>query len=62
MTRLGGRLVTRTLRTMGDRWLPYSAAALASGAVALVLGTLGLPMSPDDAGLLQSARSRRAAG
>jgi hypothetical protein len=41
---------------MGDHWLPYSAAALASGAVALVLGTLGLPMSSDDAALLQSAQ------
>jgi hypothetical protein len=56
MTRLGAPLVTRTLRTMGDRWLPYSAAALASGAVALVLGTLGLPLSPDDASLLRSAQ------
>jgi hypothetical protein len=41
---------------MGDRWLPYSAAALASGAVALVLGALGLPSSPDAAGLLENAR------
>lgn len=56
MTRPRARLVTRTLRTMGDRWLPYSAAALSCGAVALVLGTLGLPVSPDDASLLQSAR------
>lgn len=45
-----------TFRTMGDHWLPYSAAALASGAVALVLGTLGLPMTSDDAALLQSAQ------
>lgn len=41
---------------MGDHWLPYSAAALASGAAALVLGTLGVPMSADDAALLQSAQ------
>lgn len=56
ITRLAPPLVTRTLRTMDDHWLPYSAAALASGAVALVLGTLSLPMSPDDTALLQSAQ------
>ena len=32
---------------MREGWLPYSAAALASGAVALVLGALALPSSPD---------------
>lgn len=56
ITHLAARLVTSTLRTMDDHWLPYSAAALASGAVALVLGTLSLPMSSDDMALLQSAQ------
>jgi uncharacterized membrane protein len=56
ITRLAALVVTRTLRSMDDHWLPYSAAALASGAVALVLGTLGLPTSPDDLALLQSAQ------
>lgn len=55
-TRLGGAHLTRTLRSMDDHWLPYSAAALASGAVALVVGTLGLPMSTDDAEVLRSAQ------
>ena len=32
---------------MGEGWLSYSAAALASGAVALVLGALALPSSPN---------------
>lgn len=41
---------------MGDRWLPYSAAALASGAVALVLGTLGLPVGTDERAILQDAQ------
>ncbi|KRF35085.1 hypothetical protein [Nocardioides sp. Soil805] len=41
---------------MGDRWLPYSAAALASGAIALVLGTLGLPTGADGTAVLDSAR------
>ena len=41
---------------MGDRWLPYSAAALASGAVALVLGTLGLPAGTDERAFLQTAQ------
>lgn len=56
ITRPGARLVPRTLRTMGDHWLPYSAAALASGAVALVLGTLGIPAGADETALLQDAR------
>lgn len=41
---------------MGDRWLPYSAAALASGAVALVLAALGLPSGDDAVSLLTSAQ------
>jgi hypothetical protein len=41
---------------MGDRWLPYSAAALASGAISLVLGTLGLPTGADGTAVLDSAR------
>jgi hypothetical protein len=41
---------------MGDRWLPYSAAALASGAVALVLGSLGLPSGPDETSMVANAR------
>lgn len=37
-------------------WVPYSGAALASGAVALVLGSLSLPSSPDGYALLQNAQ------
>ncbi|WP_310529100.1 hypothetical protein [Nocardioides sp.] len=31
---------------MGERWLPYAAAALATGASALIMGALSLPSSP----------------
>ena len=36
--------------------MPYSAAALASGAVALVLGAMSLPSSPDGYQLLENAQ------
>lgn len=41
---------------MREGWLPFSAAALASGAVALVLGALGLPSTPDGYALLENAQ------
>lgn len=56
ITHFGGGTGRRTVATMGDRWLPYSAAALASGAVALVLGTLGLPTGTDEQAILQTAQ------
>lgn len=41
---------------MRESWVPYSAAAMASGAVALVLAALSLPSSPDGYQLLQNAQ------
>lgn len=45
---------------MGDRWLPWSAASLASGAVLVVLGIFALPASLDIASLLESAQNEDA--
>lgn len=42
---------------MGDRWLPWSAASLASGAVLLVLGTFALPRHSEVADLLRSVQA-----
>lgn len=42
---------------MGDRWLPWSAASLASGAVLLVLGTFSLPSSFAVADLMRSVQN-----
>ncbi|MCD6638946.1 MAG: hypothetical protein LT071_03420 [Nocardioides sp.] len=39
---------------MGDRWLPWSAASLASGAVLAVLASFALPLSLDAGDLLWS--------
>lgn len=42
---------------MGDRWLPYAAAALASGACALVMGALTLPSSPNGTELVSTLQA-----
>lgn len=42
---------------MGERWLPYAAAALATGSVALIMGALTLPSSPDSSELLSTLES-----
>ncbi len=47
---------TYVLEMATTSWVPYSGAALASGAVALVLGSLSLPSSPDGYSLLQNAQ------
>lgn len=39
---------------MGERWLPYAAAALAIGASALTMGALTLPSSPTGAELVDT--------
>lgn len=39
---------------MGERWLPYAAAALATGACALMMGALALPSSPSGSELLST--------
>ena len=39
---------------MGERWLPYAAAALATGASALTMGVLTLPSSPSGTGLVDT--------
>lgn len=39
---------------MGERWLPYAAAALATGSVALIMGALTLPSSPNGSELLST--------
>lgn len=42
---------------MGDRWLPYAAAALATGACALVMGALTLPHSPNGTDLVSTLQA-----
>ncbi|MEO5664399.1 MAG: hypothetical protein ABIR39_14055 [Nocardioides sp.] len=42
---------------MGERWLPYAAAALATGACALVMGALTLPSSPNGSELIDTLRA-----
>lgn len=39
---------------MGERWLPYAAAALATGASALMMGALTLPSSPNGTELIST--------
>lgn len=39
---------------MGERWLPYAAAALATGASALMMGALALPSPPSGTELLSA--------
>lgn len=42
---------------MGERWLPYAAAALATGASALIMGALTLPSSPDGTELVSTLQA-----
>jgi hypothetical protein len=42
---------------MGERWLPYAAAALATGASALVMGALTLPSSPNGSELVDTLKA-----
>ena len=42
---------------MGDRWLPYAAAALTTGACALVMGAITLPSSPNGSELVDTLRA-----
>ncbi|EON22723.1 hypothetical protein CF8_3313 [Nocardioides sp. CF8] len=42
---------------MGDRWLPYAAAALASGASALIMGVLILPSSGTSSELIDALKA-----
>lgn len=42
---------------MGERWLPYAAAALTTGACALVMGAITLPSSPNGSELVDTLRA-----
>lgn len=42
---------------MGERWLPYAAAALATGASALIMGALTLPSSPNGSELVSTLQA-----
>ena len=42
---------------MGERWLPYAAAALATGASALIMGALTLPSSRNGTELLSTLQA-----